>query len=165
MPRTIEEKRMHKEMHAHAHHLRKGRFSETGRIYLVTTVTHDRQPVFSEFYLARRAISALHECDRSGLCKTLSYVLMPDHLHWLFQLEQGNLSVLVARYKHRSAELVNRMRDSRGVSVWQKGFHDHALRMEEDLVDAARYIVANPLRAGLAAEIGEYPHWDAVWLE
>jgi hypothetical protein len=28
----------------------------------------------------------------------------------------------------------------------------------------ARYIVANPLRAGLVEHLGDYPHWDAVWL-
>jgi len=28
----------------------------------------------------------------------------------------------------------------------------------------ARYIVANPIRAGLVDNIGQYPYWDAVWL-
>ncbi|MFV3290267.1 transposase, partial [Pseudomonas sp. NY11955] len=28
----------------------------------------------------------------------------------------------------------------------------------------ARYIVANPIRAGLVSRVGDYPHWDAVWL-
>jgi len=28
----------------------------------------------------------------------------------------------------------------------------------------ARYIVANPLRAGLVERLGDYPLWDAVWL-
>jgi hypothetical protein len=32
------------------------------------------------------------------------------------------------------------------------------------LRDIARYIIANPLRAGLAESIGDYPHWDAIWL-
>jgi hypothetical protein len=28
----------------------------------------------------------------------------------------------------------------------------------------ARYIIANPLRAGLVDRIGDYPLWDAMWL-
>ena len=32
--------------------------------------------------------------------------------------------------------------------IWQKGYMDRAIRREEDLVRVARYIVANPLRAG-----------------
>jgi putative transposase len=32
------------------------------------------------------------------------------------------------------------------------------------MTSIARYIVANPLRAGLVERLGDYPHWDAVWL-
>ena len=42
--------------------------------------------------------------------------------------------------------------------------YDHALRADEDVLAAARYIVANPLRAGLVGSIRDYPFWDAVWL-
>jgi hypothetical protein len=31
-------------------------------------------------------------------------------------------------------------------------------------VAVARYIVANPLRAGLCRHLGDYPLWDSVWL-
>ena len=34
----------------------------------------------------------------------------------------------------------------------------------EDIKALSRYIVANPLRAGLVENIGEYSHWDAIWL-
>lgn len=51
-----------------------------------------------------------------------------------------------------------------GRQLWQANYHDHAMRNEEDLPSLARYIVANPLRAGLVARIGDYPLWDAVWL-
>lgn len=53
---------------------------------------------------------------------------------------------------------------SEGRKIWQAGFHDHAVRREEDLAGIARYIVANPLRAGLVDAIGDYPLWDALWL-
>jgi len=66
--------------------------------------------------------------------------------------------------KGRVARAVNLAR-GRGGSVWMPGFHDHALRHERDMLPSARYIVANPLRAGLADTLGSYPYWDAVWLE
>lgn len=64
---------------------------------------------------------------------------------------------------------VQRVRRARGVlqgqqALWQDGFHDHALRAEEDVVEVARYVVSNPLRAGLVRCLGDYPLWDAVWL-
>jgi len=48
--------------------------------------------------------------------------------------------------------------------VWMSGFHEQALRKEEDLAAVARYVVANPLRAGLVDKLANYPLWDAVWL-
>jgi hypothetical protein len=44
------------------------------------------------------------------------------------------------------------------------GFHDHALHRDEDLKNLGLYVVANPLRAGLVKSLGDYPHWDAIWL-
>jgi hypothetical protein len=48
--------------------------------------------------------------------------------------------------------------------VWAPTFHDHALRKDEDLLQAARYIVMNPVRAGLSRRVGDYPYWNCVWL-
>ena len=47
--------------------------------------------------------------------------------------------------------------------LWQTGFHDRALRDDEDLRVAARYVVANPLRAGLVTEAGHHRHWWSAW--
>lgn len=65
--------------------------------------------------------------------------------------------------KGRSARAIN-ARTGRVGAVWQPAYFDHALRAEEDLKQVARYIVTNPLRAGLVRKIGDYSHWDAVWL-
>ena len=88
---------------------------------------------------------------------------MPDHFHWLVELHNGDLPRLMQRTKSRSARAVNKARQSFGV-LWQKGYFDRALHREEDLKAMARYIVANPLRAGLVEHIGQYPLWDAIWL-
>ena len=89
---------------------------------------------------------------------------MPNHLHWLFQLESGDLATVLKLFKARSGKVINHCRGTPGEQIWQRGFHDHALRKEEDLVATARYIIANPLHAGLVQTITDYPHWDAIWL-
>jgi REP element-mobilizing transposase RayT len=88
---------------------------------------------------------------------------MPDHLHWLLVLEEEDLATVVRRMKSRSARAVNRMLHREG-RLWQKDYYDHGVRRDEDLRRLARYIVANPLRAGLVENVGDYPLWDAVWL-
>ena len=149
--------------------LRKGRFSEENRVYFVTTVTHDRRKFFTDLRLARIVISTMKQLNDEQYVKSFSWVLMPDHLHWLFQLGNGSnkfeptLSVVMKRLKAISAQRINVYLDRQG-SVWQKAFYDHGLRDGEDIQQLARYIVANPLRAGLVECIGDYPHWDAAWL-
>jgi len=103
----------------------------------------------------------LHEENQLA---SLAWVIMPDHLHWLFQLQEDqNLSEIVRLLKGRSAHRVNHYLQRQG-SVWDRAFHDHALRKDEDIKNIARYIVANPLRAKLVEKLDDYPLWDAVWL-
>lgn len=89
---------------------------------------------------------------------------MPDHLHWLVRiLPSGLLSGIVRNVKAGSAR---RLRQSLGATdaIWQSGFHDHAMRRDEDIVATARYIIANPVRAELVKKVGDYPLWDAAWV-
>jgi len=143
--------------------LRAGRFSETQRIYLLTATTENRETLFSNFTVGRIVVTELKAAQQDGLANSLAWVLMPDHLHWLIALQQGSLSGLMRRIKGRSAKRVNALSGRQG-KLWQDGFHDRALRREEDILPAARYVVANPLRAGLVSKIGDYSMWDAVWL-
>jgi len=81
---------------AHGYRLRIGRFSESGRGYLLTTVTAQRKPLFLDFTLARLAIGELRACDQAGLCETIAFVLMPDHMHWMVQLKKGGAFTAVS---------------------------------------------------------------------
>jgi len=97
------------------------------------------------------------------LANSLAWVVMPDHFHWLIELESCSLRRLMRETKSLATREVNHCTGRSG-PLWQQGYHDRALRMEDDLVKMARYVVANPLRAGLVHKLGDYPLWDAVWL-
>ena len=132
-------------------------------MYLVTTVTCNRKTVFHDWRLARLLVAELRQASEAGFVESLAWVIMPDHLHWLIILQDATLAAMVHRVKARSAIAINKYNGSSG-RFWQKGFHDRAIRQEEDIQSAARYIVANPLRAGIVDDIGGYPLWDAAWL-
>lgn len=88
---------------------------------------------------------------------------MPDHAHWLLELnEHDELPELIGRMKSLSANAV-RKHSLHKDKVWYRGFYDRAIRQEDDLIDVARYIVANPLRAGICKSVGQYPFWNAVY--
>jgi len=146
-----------------AHRLRAGRYAEPNRIYLLTTNTLDRMPIFADFALGRLVVHQFRRAQDLGLANSLAWVVMPDHFHWLIELQSGSLSELMQKTKSLSTKAVSQA-TGRNVGLWQRGFHDRALRREEDLVKMARYVVANPLRAGLVEKLGYYPLWDAIWV-
>ncbi|HWT68871.1 MAG TPA: transposase [Pseudomonas sp.] len=149
--------------HPKSHLLRHGRYSESGRAYLITAVVHQRQPLFSDWTLGRLLVAEFRRAHEQGWVNSIAWVIMPDHFHWLVQLEQRTLAQLMQATKSRSTLTINRALHREG-AFWQTGFHDRAIRDGEDLLPFARYIVANPIRAGLVEKIGDYPLWDACWL-
>ncbi|MGY1426124.1 REP-associated tyrosine transposase [Lysobacter sp. A289] len=138
--------------------LRRGRVSQPGLPYHITTVTRDRLPHFASLDSGRKVVRELMALQNEGRAETLCYVVMPDHLHWLMVLHEGKLSDAVRLLKGRTARTI-------GHGVWQPNYFDHAVRRDEQLRAIARYIVANPLRAGLVKRIGDYPLWDAIWID
>ncbi len=144
--------------------LLKGRVSIPGHAYHITTNIEGRRPLFQDFQNGRLLVNEMRQLNDAKLLNSFAWVIMPDHLHWLFQLNEPlNLSELVKKLKARSSLIIN-ARIGRQGSIWQRGFHDHAIRDDEDLRNVARYIIANPLRAELVKHIGDYPLWDAIWL-
>jgi REP element-mobilizing transposase RayT len=116
----------------HTRDLRKGRFSKPGRAYLLTAVVHNRSPIFADWMVGRLLVAELRSAEENGLAQSQALVVMPDHLHWLVTLQTGTISRLMQRIKGRSAISINRVLGKQG-QLWQKGFHDHAIREEEDL--------------------------------
>jgi putative transposase len=149
---------LHRSMEARA-----GRSSEIGRTYLLTSVVQERFRVFDDWRLGRLVAKEFRRAHERGLVSSMAWVIMPDHFHWLVVLEAGTLNTLMQATKSRSAISVNRAR-GHSEQLWQRGFHDRAIRYAEDLRTVARYVIANPLRAGLVDRVGDYPLWDAVWL-
>jgi len=146
-----------------SHRLRNGRVSEPGRIYHVRFSIRLGSPSLSELSAARCVIKGLIETAPQA--ETICFVVMPDHVHWLLRLKDGgDLSGVVRKAKSLASQGIRPVAGQEAFG-WQSGFFDRALRRDEDLTAVARYIVANPVRAGLVKSVSAYPHWDAVWLE
>ncbi len=113
--------------------------------------------------MGRLVVNEFRRAEEDGKATSVAWVVMPDHFHWLIELHNGDLPKLMQATKSRSARAINKARGLHE-TLWQKGYFDRALRREEDLKAMARYIVGNPLRAGIVDHIGEYSLWDAMWL-
>lgn len=142
--------------------LRNGRARGSGRIYLITITCHGRQAHFATLQSGRCFVQALRATRAHAV--TLGYVVMPDHIHWLLVLrEHADLATTVQKAKSVATQRWRRAGRGGNERLWHVGFHDRALRRQDDLAAMARYIVANPLRAGLVDFLGDYPHWDCAW--
>ena len=144
--------------------LRRARVSIAGQTYLVTFTTHQRADIFSDAGKAACMARSLHGLRLWKDNRLLAWVVMPDHLHLLIALgTEESLSGVVQKTKSNTAREL-KFCNPRIEQVWAPAFHGRALRRDEDLRDFARYLVLNPVRAGLVRRVGDYPFWDASWL-
>jgi len=93
----------------------------------------------------------------------LAYCFMPDHLHLLIegQREDSDARKFIIKSKQCSAHAYA---DKFGSRLWQPFGYEHVLRDDEKVQVVARYILENPVRAGLAKTVMEYPFVGSlVW--
>src|SRR5688572_13897972 len=86
----------------------------------------------------------------------IAYCFMPDHLHVLAEghAPSSDLKAFMATAKQRAAHAARPWIRGR---LWQSGYFDRILREEDSAQEIARYILQNPIRAGLVTSARDYP--------
>jgi REP element-mobilizing transposase RayT len=128
-------------------------YAQPGTVALLTTCTASRRHVFAQpdhADLLTAEIRRLHGED----WRVLGFSVMPDHVHLLVLNLKGSLIEFMRMLKGRTAR---RLRGSTTDSLWQRSFHDHLLRRNEDINGTLLYLLENPVRAGLVEEWTQYP--------
>ncbi|MBR9982548.1 MAG: transposase [Desulfatitalea sp.] len=142
--------------------LRKGRRSIEGHYYLLTTTTHERRRLLMDGRIAKVVLESLEWLHSKELIFLLSAVAMPDHVHLVCRLLQEDLGRTMQRFKTYTAAQANAILERNG-PFWQRHFHDHAIRSDENLHDIVLYCLHNPVRWGLVDHFHQYPHWRCCW--
>ncbi len=90
-------------------------------------------------------------------CNALVYLFMPDHLHLLLEAKSAESDVrkVVNLFKQKTGYWLSQ---SHSVHRWQKGYFDHILRSEEDIMKQFEYILENPVRKGIVTDWKNYPY-------
>lgn len=123
---------------------------------MVTVTTMKRVKAFSDIEFGRMAEGALIAGAVREQFAIPAYCLMPDHAHFVATglTAQSDLKRLVNRWKQVTAFAWKR----RAVApLWERGYWDRLARFDEPIVNMIRYVVENPVRAGLASEPALYP--------
>ena len=125
--------------------------------YFLTFCVRSRARVFVSESIVIRTLLQIRQAARDEGYALLAYCFMPDHLHLLVEgtTETSDLRTFVQVAKRRSGTVYAREWGSR---LWQEGYYDRVLRSEESAKRVARYIVNNPVRAGIVTDPRQYPH-------
>ncbi len=89
---------------------------------------------------------------------------MPDHLHALVgaTTNEADFRQFIRIAKQRSSY---HFAYTRGERLWHPSFFDRTLRPNEDSLDVMRYIVMNPVRAGIVRDPRDYEFWGSELYE
>ncbi|MFT3743586.1 MAG: transposase [Pyrinomonadaceae bacterium] len=157
------------------------RISRDNPAYYLTSVTHDRLPIFRTEPIKQVLAKALDEARKSGGIMIFAYVIMPDHTHLLTDnareikdvlrfmngisarrvidhLKEGSFESSLAKLR------IKEQADTQKYSVYQH--HPNAIRItgEDAFMQKVNYIHMNPVRAGLVEHPDEYLYSSArLW--
>jgi len=117
-----------------------------------------------ECHLRQPEIAKLVEdslCFRHGQDYELrAWVIMPNHVHLLFEVFGVPMSQLVDAWKGFTAKQANKILARRG-KFWQDDYWDTFMRDEQHEMRARKYIEANPVKAGLMLVEKKWP-WSSA---
>ena len=145
------------------------RASLPGGTYFFTVVTFERRPILCKDDVRDALRIAIEDVRRSQPFTIDAWVLLPDHLHCVWTLPEGdaNYPQRWARIKRRvSVQCAQRysrdhatgssrqMRRER--SVWQRRYWEHQIRNSEDFARHIDYIHWNPVKHGYVTRAREW---------
>lgn len=124
--------------------------------YSLTFATFNRQRLFVAAPIVETVrLQILRAADLCGFV-VFAYCFMPDHVHLLVGSPVGppGLAAFAQRAKQLSGYYGRRRL---GAPIWQVGYFERVLREADDTRQVVAYLLANPVRAGLAARAADYP--------
>jgi len=89
--------------------------------------------------------------------RLFAWCVMPNHVHVVVRVfPTHQLAEVLHSWKSYTAKEGNRILRAHG-AFWQREYYDHLLRDETEFERAVKYVVENPLKAGLK-------DWEWVWV-
>jgi putative transposase len=124
--------------------------------YSLTICAHWHACRFSDRDLVAAVLLQIRHAARSNQFRLLAYCFMPDHVHLVVEglSDAADLRRFMKAWKQKTGFEYSKRTGGR---LWQVGFFDHVLRSDESTERHVDYVLGNPVRAGLARTVGEYP--------
>ena len=124
--------------------------------YSLRYCTFQRRRLFVSAAIVESALAQIQLTAREDQFAVIAYCFMPDHVHLALQgeAEHSDLRRFVKVSKQRIAHA---LRSAYGLrDVWQEGYYERVLRSDEATLVVVRYILDNPVRAGMVERFDRY---------
>ena len=132
------------------------RIEYAGALYHVTSRGDRREDIFLNDEDRHNFLAILQQvCERFNWL-VHAYCLMDNHYHLLVETPDGNLSQGMRQLNGDYTQTHNRANDRVG-HVFQGRFKAILVQKETYLLELARYIVLNPVRARMVREASNWP--------
>ncbi|MBB5173813.1 transposase [Texcoconibacillus texcoconensis] len=128
--------------------------------YHINTRGNSKKEIFHEeadYYKFLKLLTRAHEKIPYELC---AYCLMSNHYHLLLRAPYKAIPKIMFHLNKRYADYYNRKYDSTG-HVFEKRYHDNAVKTAKGLLVTSAYIHTNPYAANLVSDLTWYP-WSSV---
>ncbi|NNE99325.1 MAG: transposase [Pyrinomonadaceae bacterium] len=118
------------------------------RVYFVTVVVKDRRKLFYKTEFAKKVVECLLKLRDPMKFNLYGYCLMPDHFHGLVGIGKSDVKLgrILGAFKSISTRIYWECGEGK---LWQRGYHDHIIRNEEDFFDCLKYTKENPVKSNL----------------
>ena len=118
--------------------------------YFVTICTENSAKLLGEVQNGKMLLSPVGMICKEELEKLhlTDYTIMPNHVHLVISLSEPArpLANVVGAWKSITTKRINALCGTPGRHIWQRSYHDHAIRCDFDRTEILRYIEENPLK-------------------
>ncbi|HWC65809.1 MAG TPA: transposase [Thermoanaerobaculia bacterium] len=121
-----------------------------GALYHVTARGNERTSIFRDDRDRARFLEMLGSIAASSSWVVHAYCLMGNHFHLVVETPRANLSAGMQRLNGRYTQWFN-IRHRRSGHLLQGRYHAVLVERDPHLLELCRYVVLNPVRAGLVA--------------
>jgi putative transposase len=124
--------------------------------YFLTFCTFERRKLFVTHATVESVRTQFLRAATDERFAFLAYCFMPDHVHLLVEgsADHSDCRRFIRRAKQCSGF---HYKKAFAESLWQRYGYERTLRSDEATLSVARYVLENPVRAGLVARIEDYP--------
>ena len=135
------------------------RLELAGGLYHVTSRGDRREKIYDDDEDRHQWLETLgHTCKRYKW-RCHAYCLMDNHYHFVIETAEANLSQGMRNLNGVYTQYYNR-RHGRVGHVFQRRYKGILVEQDEYLLELSRYVVLNPLRAGMVNNIIDY-EWSS----